>query len=231
MRIFMMTTFALLTVSAALGCNGERQPASPAGDEASPVKGDQKPVGAAPPGSALGTTRAPVQTPAPTPTQVASAAPPAKEPGDTSPEIFEGTAGVLEKKRPDLRPVVVREVRAGRHEGFDRVVFEIAGADVPGYHIEYSDKPPHACGSGDAVQVAGKGWLEVRLEPAETTRGKGPKTLGEAARKPALPVVKEIAQTCDFEAQVVFVLGLASPNKYRVLALTNPTRLVVDVKH
>jgi len=43
--------------------------------------------------------------------------------------------------------------------------------------------------------------------------------------------VKELISTCDFEAEVEWVAGVASPNRYRVLELRNPTRLVVDIKH
>ncbi|MBA2378972.1 MAG: hypothetical protein H0V76_05295, partial [Blastocatellia bacterium] len=43
--------------------------------------------------------------------------------------------------------------------------------------------------------------------------------------------VKDLKITCDFEAEVTWVAGVASPNRYRVLELKAPTRLVVDIKH
>jgi hypothetical protein len=44
-------------------------------------------------------------------------------------------------------------------------------------------------------------------------------------------VLKELKLICDFEGQVEWLLGLAARNGYRVLELTEPPRLVVDVRH
>ena len=72
-------------------------------------------------------------------------------------------ANVVEKRKPNSPLVTLRKIRAGRHASFDRVVFEFTGGAVPGYHIEYVDRPVRQCGSGDTVKVAGDGWLSVRL--------------------------------------------------------------------
>ncbi|MCC6557458.1 MAG: hypothetical protein IT372_31290 [Polyangiaceae bacterium] len=145
-------------------------------------------------------------------------------------EAFEGTTGVAEKQRPGARPVVLRDVRAGGHEGFDRIVFELAGDELPGYRVAYSDKPPLHCGSGKPVEVAGRRWLEVRLTPAQAHDEAGKVTITERERKTKLEVVQELELTCDFEGQVSWALGVSSPNAFRVLELSKPARLVVDVK-
>ncbi len=44
-------------------------------------------------------------------------------------------------------------------------------------------------------------------------------------------MLQELELTCDFEAEVTWVFGNAKPNKYRVMELREPTRLVVDVQH
>lgn len=152
-------------------------------------------------------------------------------PGDTPPGDFEGTAGVVEKKRDGIAPVVLRDVRTARQEGFDRIVFEFEGGTLPGYHVEYVDKPVRQCGSGEAVPVAGDGWLRVRLSPSQAHTDSGSPTVKDRERRPDLTVLKELKVICDFEADVEWVLGLSSPNRYRVLELANPTRLVLDVKH
>jgi hypothetical protein len=126
--------------------------------------------------------------------------------------------------------VTLREVRSARNEGFDRVVFQFDGDQVPGYHIEYIDKPVLKCGSGDPTAVAGQGWLQVRIQPAQAHEN-AQVTVAERERKPELPVLQELELTCDFEADVTWVLGVRSPNKYRVLELHQPTRLVVDIQH
>lgn len=153
------------------------------------------------------------------------------EPGDTSAADFLGTAGIVEKSRADLRPVTLREVRTALHPGFDRIVFEFAGAELPGYHLEYIDKPVRQCASGEVVSIAGDGWLQVRLVPAQAHTESGEPTIGERERRLDYPVLRELESTCDFEGHVEWVLGVASPNRYRALELAGPPRLVVDVRH
>jgi len=46
-----------------------------------------------------------------------------------------------------------------------------------------------------------------------------------------LPVLSELELTCDFEAVVTWVLGVESPNRYRIRELNGPPRLVIDIKH
>jgi hypothetical protein len=132
--------------------------------------------------------------------------------------------------RSSLKPVTLREVREARNEGFDRVVFQFDGDQVPGYHLEYIDAPVIKCGSGDPTAIAGQGRLQVRLVPAQAHEG-GKATVGARERKPKLPLLEELELTCDFEGETTWVLGVKHPNTNRVLELKEPTRLVVDVRH
>ncbi|HZI20268.1 MAG TPA: hypothetical protein VEY09_16930 [Pyrinomonadaceae bacterium] len=149
---------------------------------------------------------------------------------DSSTQSFEGTAGLTEKKAEAGGVAVLREVRSASHTTFDRVVFEFDGRALPGYRVDYVDRPVRQCGSGRPVRVAGDGWLLVRLEPAKAHTEAGRPTVRDRDRRPGLPNLKELKLICDFEAQVEWVLGLGSPNRYRVLELQNPARLVIDVK-
>jgi hypothetical protein len=125
----------------------------------------------------------------------------------------------------------LREVRTGTHAGFDRVVFVFDGDEVPGVHLEYVDRPARACGSGEEVRLEGEGWLAVRLRPAQAHTDAGAPTVTERRLGPDLRALREWAVTCDFEADVSVVLGLASPGGYRTAVLRDPLRLVVDVRH
>jgi hypothetical protein len=125
---------------------------------------------------------------------------------------------------------LLREVRAAAHEGYDRVVFEFA-AGVPGYHLEYIDSPVRACGSGDVVSSPGDAWLEVRLTPANAHDEQGKPTMAFAAQTLGLPNLLRVERTCDFEAMTTYVLSVRSPLAYRVLTLSDPPRIVVDVAH
>jgi hypothetical protein len=185
-------------------------------------------------------SRAPiVNQPAPTPSPTLSASSTIeagggdvpKEPGDTSPEQFAGTAGIVEVKRSEIAPVLLKAIRTGRHTNFDRVVFEFEGNQVPGYHIEYVDKPVRNCGPGEVVQVGGYGFLLVQMVPAQAHTNEGQATIRERDLAPNLPIIKELKVLCDFEADVQWILGLSSPNRYRALELSNPARLVIDIRN
>ncbi|WP_224363507.1 AMIN-like domain-containing (lipo)protein [Hyalangium versicolor] len=218
---------------AAVGCSKKEEPAPlPATGSPAPATPKEDPPAPAPP-----PTPAPTTTPEPPPPAApvdTAAPPPSPSPaqGQAASEDAknrEWTAGSVKLARQGLSPVTLRSVRAARNEGFDRVVFEFDGPQVPGYELQYVDKPITKCGSGNPTEVAGQAWLEVRLLPAQAHEG-GKSTVTELERKAALPVIQELERTCDFEGEVTWVLGNAHPNKYRVMELHEPTRLVVDVQ-
>ncbi len=165
--------------------------------------------------------QAPRAQPAPTTAPEAPPAPP-----------FEGTTGVSEVKREGMKPATLARVRAAGHEGFDRVVFELApSSGVPGYRVEYFDEPVRRCGSGEPAAVAGEAWLAVQLRPAQAHDDKGKATVKDRERRLRLPSVREAELTCDFEGDVTWVIGVPAKKRYRVLELADPPRLVVDILH
>ena len=122
-------------------------------------------------------------------------------------------------------------VRTARQDGFDRIVFEF-DSHVPQWRAEYVDRPQYECGSGDAVRLEGDGWLQVNFEAANAHTEDGRAT--SAPRHVADPAgenLREMRRICDFEAQVQYVIGVASPNEYRAFELSGPARLVVDIQH
>jgi len=155
---------------------------------------------------------------------------PTLEPRDP-PAESEWTAGVVDVRRDVAGAALLTGARTARNEGFDRVVFEFAGGSLPSYHVEYVDRPVRQCGSGDTVPVEGDAWLSVRLEPANAHDEEGRPTVQERTSLPDLPTLLQFTLICDFEAQVEWILGVGSPNRYRVIELREPTRLVVDVMH
>ena len=153
--------------------------------------------------------------------------------GQPAPDTAAGdwTRGVVHRASAGGGIATLTRVRAAMQNGHDRIVFEFLGNGLPGYRIEYIDRPARQCGSGEAVQIAGDGWLQIRMEPAQAHDEEGRPTITERALSPGLPAIREARLTCDFEGQVTWVLGVASPNPYRVLELAAPPRLVVDVRH
>jgi hypothetical protein len=152
---------------------------------------------------------------------------------DAEPDVVyasEWTIGIIDRPQPNALASMLVAVRTGAHDGFDRIVFEF-DERVPGYHVEYIDKPVRKCGSGDVTPVAGDAWLEVRMYPANAHTEEGRPTVAERERMPNLVVLSELELTCDFEAVVAWVFGVESPNQYQVRELHSPPRLVVDVQH
>jgi hypothetical protein len=119
------------------------------------------------------------------------------------------------------------DVRAGRHAGFDRVVFEFRGA-VPEHRIRYVDQLVQD-GSGEPVSVAGGADLEVVFEGANAHEQDGTPTISPRRFSPGLPAVKEIAQAGDFEAVVTYGIGVDRRRPLKVSTLSGPSRLVIDV--
>ncbi|RBY81751.1 hypothetical protein DQ238_07005 [Geodermatophilus sp. TF02-6] len=140
---------------------------------------------------------------------------------DTQPDTQEPSA--------DAR-VTVTEIRTGRQDGFDRVVLEVEGVGTPGWDVRYVDRASSQ-GSGELVEVAGEAVLQVTLTgvgyPYDTgvEEWTGPDPLpGNGTR-----VVTEVAWDATFEGTSVAFIGTTAQVPFRVSALDDPTRVVVDV--
>jgi hypothetical protein len=123
-------------------------------------------------------------------------------------------------------PILV-DVRAARHTGFDRVVFEFRG-DLPPATVRYVDQLIQD-GSGNPVSVAGAADLEVVFQGADAHDASGSPTVSPRRFSPGLPAVKEVAQVSDFEAVVSYGIGVDRQRSFEVTRLSRPSRLVVDV--
>ena len=132
---------------------------------------------------------------------------------------------------------LLNRVALGRHEGYDRVVFQFRNV-LPGYRVEYVQPPLHADGSGERVEIAGNAFVVVRMERAsgfdvETGEGalvyEGPRRI--SGSQAGTSTVREAVRTGDFEAQLTWGIGLSDRVGFRVLTLDGPPRLVVDFRN
>lgn len=153
------------------------------------------------------------------------------EVGDEIPQSFTGTVAPQEKRKPQQEPAVLKEVRTGKHEDFDRIVFEFSGKETPGFNVRYTDKPVTTCGAGEAVRLSADNVLLVQMMPAHAHDEQGNATVSDRDRTLDLPNLKQAKLICDFEADVQWALGVSKRKAYRVLELKDPSRLVVDIKH
>lgn len=114
-------------------------------------------------------------------------------------------------------------VRHGRHDRYDRVVFDFAGAGTPEYRVEYA--PLVGIGTGTPIPLEGPADLRVVFAGASAPK------LHAYAASPRYPTLRQIKLGGAFEGRVIAGLGLADRVGFRVLRLANPPRIAVDVAH
>lgn len=137
---------------------------------------------------------------------------------------------------PDVQPAstgasgTVTAIRIGRHEGYDRVVFEFAGAGTPGWDVRYTDQPSRQ-GSGQAVDLPGDATLQVSITgvgyPPDTgiQEYPGPQRLAADDTED----VTEVFFDGTFEGVTAALVGVETETPFRVHLLENPARVVLEV--
>ena len=173
---------------------------------------DDRDATATPPVTASSTA-----SPSPSPAATATAAPP-----------FEGTRGPVTSEGDAAGTVMLVAVRAARHDGFDRAVWEFEGG-IPAYTVEYVEPPILADGSGMEVEIAGEAYLKVTFRGANAHTEAGQPTIDVREIALDLPQVVELEQTGDFEAVVTWVIGLRGEADFTVTELEGPSRVVVEI--
>ena len=120
----------------------------------------------------------------------------------------------------------VSDVRIAHHNGYDRLVFEFATANaMPQYQLNRQTTAHFVRdASGQPVTLQGSAGIRVVLRNADIAPGV-PSDL-----KPNLPEIREVAEIGNFERVVSYGVGLATPACFRVLELSGPARLVIDVQ-
>jgi hypothetical protein len=120
------------------------------------------------------------------------------------------------------------DLRAGRHATFDRVVFQIDGP-LPWYSVRYVPVV-RMDGSGDPVTLRGSAFLEVVLRAATDDDGRS--VLKTTRLRPDFPALREVtAPPVSFEGQTVAGVSVSQRVGFRVLELTGPNRIVLDLAH
>lgn len=141
------------------------------------------------------------------------------------------TTGSVTSERAISGAVTVTGIRVASHDSFDRFVITIEGAALPTLRAGFAQEPPTYCGSGEPVQIRGDAVLMIGLEPAQAHDDAGNVTVQPRDTIVDLPALLEVRIVCDFEGQAQWALGLARTSPYRILELTAPTRIGVDIQH
>ncbi len=186
-------------------------------------------------------TTSPAQTASPTPSPSASptsgptAQPtptPSPAPAPTTPAVPGASLGPFSGggTQPAPNGTWIADVRSAAQPGYDRVVFEFTDV-VPTYRVEYAD-PPFIGIPGDPVPVEGQAFLRVRMDGTSAFNliEAVPVYTGPQRITSDTEVVTEVVNVEDFEAVVVWVIGLEQQRPFRAWTLDGPSRLVIDVE-
>jgi hypothetical protein len=126
--------------------------------------------------------------------------------------------------------VTVSDIRVGRQDGFDRVVFEVGGTGTPGWDVRYVDAASSQ-GSGKPVDVAGDALLQVTLSGVGYPYDTGVQEYSASGPLSAAgtEAVTEVVYDATFEGTTVAFVGTTARTPFRVYLLENPTRVVLEV--
>ena len=108
-------------------------------------------------------------------------------------------------------------------------MFEFAAPHLPEYVVEES-KPPFSGPSGMPIDIRGQAFLRVRFGTANAHTDDG---LSSVSNAPIMPsgyaTFRQIQMIEDFEAVVIYVVGLDAARPFRVLTFSDPPRVAIDV--
>jgi hypothetical protein len=147
------------------------------------------------------------------------------------------TWGSLPKTAPAYTSADVTDVRAGRHDCFDRLVVDLGPGPVTGYDVRYVPLV-HTEGAGFPVPLAGAADLQIVVHaPAYDLAGRptwDPPSSRQAVDVTGFTTFRQVADAGSFEGRTVIGLGARARLPFRTMVLSGPgsgSRLVIDVAH
>lgn len=128
--------------------------------------------------------------------------------------------------------LLLTEVRAGQHEGYDRIVFEHSGDGAPGWYAEYVDEAVEP-GSGFPLELDGEAILYVSavgLVPGNAGSEQGQLELSSLPEQKGT-VFQDVATTFVHHGTASYYVGLDEARDFRVSVWEHEDgpRLIIDV--
>ena len=170
----------------------------------------------------------------PTPSESASASDaPAAEPGldSTRPINADNWMSSVEGLPPmrsddPVKALALTGIRAAAHEGFTRVVLEFSGEGTPGVrHAAWTDEAVEQ-GRGLPIQVEGGAVLDLVIDGTPMTASDTPYPSGTHTRAGDLDIVSDGS----FEDNTHIVIGAPTAREFQIGFLSNPVRMVIDIR-
>ena len=117
-------------------------------------------------------------------------------------------------------------IRAAVHKGFTRVVLEFSGEGTPGVRTAVWTGEAAEQGRGLPIQVEGEALLDLVIDGTPMTASENPYPSGTHTRAGDLDVVSDGT----FEDNTHVVIGAPAPRQFQIGFLSNPVRMVVDIR-
>ncbi|WP_232665376.1 AMIN-like domain-containing (lipo)protein [Pseudonocardia sp. TRM90224] len=152
-------------------------------------------------------------------------------PGVAAASATEGYCGISWGSTPkvadDAGSGFVRSARAGRHQCFDRVVFDV-DKDAGGFHVAYVDDV-RLDGSGAVLPVPGGARLQVTLHNRAYDDAGNATYDNKKVDVAGYRTLRSVVYGNSFEGDTTFGVGVRARLPFRVFTLGN--RVVLDVAH
>ena len=117
-------------------------------------------------------------------------------------------------------------IRAATHEGFTRVVLEFSGEGTPGvWRGAWTDEALEQ-GRGLPIQVEGQAFLDLVIDGTPMTATANPYPSGTHTHAGDLDVVSDGT----FEDNTHVVIGAPATRQFQIGFLSNPVRMVIDIR-
>ena len=117
-------------------------------------------------------------------------------------------------------------IRAATHEGFTRVVLEFSGEGTPGvWSAAWTDEAVEQ-GRGLPIQVEGQAVLDLVIDGTPMTASENPYPSGTHTRVGDLDVVSDGT----FGDNTHVVIGAPAARQFQIGFLSDPVRMVIDVR-
>ena len=173
-----------------------------------------------PAGPGAGSSPTPAASPAPSPSASLS---PTADPN--LPPFVCASSAISATPAPAV--AFINDLRTGTHQGYDRLTIEFKNGQPATTELRtqtgttFTNSP-----RGDQVTIAGKNGILVILHGADLHTNYS----GSTDLKTGYTSLVEVRQVEDFEGVVQLALGVSGATCYRAFTLTNPDRLVIDIK-
>lgn len=126
-------------------------------------------------------------------------------------------------------PMVFHDLRVGEHDTFYRIVAEFSGNGTPGYFQAWADTPIEQ-GRGRRLPVEGTSFLNFMISGTSMPSTGELDALAYEGPSNLRVGPLDVREDGTFEDTTHIVIGMDSPRDFQIGFLSDPTRVVIDVK-